>query len=108
MLSIAVPSQVLSVTASPEGTTRVLTVSWAQPTYLNAPTVNYTVTYYTTGSSEDTTVVTGPDELRVVLPGLLPFTNYSVTVQACSEAGCGLASDVITQVTLEEGKSVLK
>lgn len=80
-----------------------LVVTWDQPTYLNAPTVNYTVAYYRTTSSERVLQMTGPDQLGATISNLLPFTNYSITVQACSEAGCGLESDTVIQLTLEEG-----
>jgi hypothetical protein len=45
------------------------------------------------------------EELTVTITGLLPFTNYSITVQACSEAGCGPQSAEIIALTNEEGKN---
>lgn len=95
----------LEVTASPEGMLRTLVVTWNLPTYVNAPTVNYAVTYYavTSLSGGGMSLTTGPDELTAIVSGLVPFTDYSITVQACSEEGCGPESEEITQKTLEEG-----
>lgn len=104
-VSSLVPSEPLQVMVSPENMTGILVVSWAPPTYPNAPTLNYTVSYVASSlaSGERAEVTTGADEVGVVIPGLLPFTNYSVTVQACSEVGCGLESEEIIKQTLEEG-----
>ena len=94
-----------AVHASPEDMQHVLLVTWSEPLPLNAPTVNYTVLVGQVGASPDDRVeyMTGRDKLSFLVPGLFPFTNYSVSVMACSVAGCGPESDPIIQVTLEEG-----
>ncbi len=83
-------------------------VTWEEPEYPNAPTLNYTITYMNLLSGQVEIQVIGPDVLTSVLPGLDPFTMYSVTVMACSEAGCGLSSDEVTQLTPEEGKLLIQ
>ena len=37
------------------------------------------------------------------ITGLSPFTSYSFTVQACSDAGCGPETTPVSQLTEEEG-----
>lgn len=104
-LFVSVPSVPLAVSVSPEGMLRSLLVTWSEPLPLNAPTVNYTVFVGQVGMSPGDRMEyrTGPDELSFLVPGLSPYTNYSVSVMACSMAGCGPESDPIIQVTLEEG-----
>ena len=96
----AVPSEPLSVAASPEGMGRTLVVTWAQPTYPNAPSLSYVVTYTATPSGVEMAAMT--QDLTSSITGLSPFTNYSIAVQACSEVGCGAQSSEVMALTREE------
>lgn len=87
--------------ASPQGMLRTLVVTWAEPASLNAPLVSYVVRYSDFSSVEGNMEMTGG--LTVTITGLSPFTSYSITVQACSEVGCGPQSTQITALTGEEG-----
>lgn len=86
---------------------RTLVVTWMEPLPLNAPTVNYTVLIGLVDGSPDnrTMFLTGPDELSFTVTDLLPFTNYSVSVLACSAAGCGDESLPVIQNTMEDSES---
>ena len=79
-----------------------LTVSWMPPDLLNAPTVNYAILYSMTGSPMERRITVGGDTMAVI-GGLAAFMEYSVVVQACSSAGCGLFTEPVTERTQEEG-----
>lgn len=81
---------------------RTLVVSWVQPVFPNAPSLSYVVTYAAAASGVEMTAMTQGD-LTVTITGLSPFTNYSITVQACSAGGCGQQSTEIIALTTEEG-----
>ena len=84
---------------------RTLVVRWMPPSYLNAPSVYYTVNYRRTAHDEDVSSQnTEQDEVQTIIINLIPFTNYTISVLACSDAGCGPESMEITQLTIEEGK----
>ena len=102
LLPHAVPSEPLSVAASPEGMGRTLVVTWAQPTYPNAPSLSYMVTY-TAATTPGVEMAVTTQDLTSTITGLSPFTNYSITVQACSEVGCGAQSSEVIALTREEG-----
>ena len=74
-----------------------------QPSRLNAPSVNYTVSYRQDTDSTITELRTGPDELSRTIANLQPFTVYLVSVQACNEVGCGEETQEMSQQTIEEG-----
>ena len=50
---------------------------------------------------EQNSTVTG--DTTAVIDGLAAFMEYSVMVQACSSAGCGLFTEPVTERTQEEG-----
>lgn len=92
--------------ASAQGMTRALVVTWLAPDLPNSPSVSYVVRYRAASSSgEEIAGMTG--DLAFTITGLSPFTNYSVTVQACSEVGCGTDSEAVTALTIEEGMIVM-
>jgi len=69
----------------------------------------YEVSYQVTGSSNMVTILninTTMDNMPLngTVSGLLPFTNYTFSVRACTTAGCGDPSEEVTQATLEGGK----
>lgn len=87
---------------STDGQLRTLLVMWEEPTDLYAPTVSYVVRYGVTPSTgEESMEMTSDETLEIT--GLSPFTSYSITVQACSGAGCGPESLPVAQLTEEEG-----
>ena len=66
----------------------------------------YEVSYQITGSSNEVTLninTTDSMPLNGTVTGLIPFTNYTFSVSACTTAGCGDPSDEVTQSTLEDG-----
>ena len=67
----------------------------------NGPIVRYVVHYSAVDSGETQTANTSDTVLD--LTGLAPFTNYSVSVQACTVVGCGDLSPPSMQDTQEEG-----
>ena len=69
---------------------RELTVTWAPPTAPNGIIVLYTL--YTNGA----VVFSGPDNATIV-SGLLPFAEYSLTLEACTAIGCANSSHTINQ-----------
>ena len=65
----------------------------------NGPIISYNVVY----SAEDAVPETNSTgDTSILIQGLLPFINYSVLVQACTEVGCGPFSQQSAR-TLEEG-----
>ena len=51
----------------------------------------------------NTTVDTSNNDTNYIITGLDPYTNYSITVLACTSNGCGDQSDVVIGTTAEEG-----
>ena len=83
---------------------RSFTVSWIPPDVFNAPTVTYRIMYTPLGAENATFLMSEfIVNTTLVLDELLPFTDYSVAVQACSSVGCGPFSMETTNRTLEEG-----
>ena len=88
-----------------ENMIRTLVVRLMPPSYLNAPSVYYTVNYKRMAHDEDVSSEnTEQDEVQITITNLIPFTNYAISVLAYSDAGCGPESKEITQLTIEEGK----
>ena len=54
-------------------------------------------------TSDETVLMEGITETVSVLTELLAYTDYSVSVQACTSAGCGPFSNEITSRTEQEG-----
>ena len=56
------------------------------------------------GAVEETDVIVlGSERRGFIIVGLAAYTNYTVSVRACTVAGCGRASNQITAETLQEG-----
>jgi len=96
----AVPSQPRNVTAAPNAL-RSLLIEWQVPEITNGPITSYTVNYTPVNSGRRSENFTNATSL--VIATLQPFTNYSVAVQACTDAGCGPFSDEIFVLTQQEG-----
>lgn len=69
---------------------RELTVTWPQPTTPNGIIVLYSL--YTNG----TVVFSGAGNVTIV-SGLLPFAEYTFTLEACTAIGCANSSQTISQ-----------
>ena len=97
-MSNAVPSAppLLSVVASAPGT---LTVTWAEPSTPNGDIISYTIAV-----NNRAIVMENITGMEFELSGLLAYTDYTVSVQACTIEGCGSFSNEITTRTLQEGK----
>ena len=54
-------------------------------------------------TSDETVLMEGITGTVSVLTELLAYTDYSVSVQACTSAGCGPFSNEITNRTEQEG-----
>ena len=80
---------------------RTLTVTWSAPMPPNGPIILYIILY----SAMNFTITKRANTSSTYheLTDLGPFTNYSVTVQACTEAGCGALTPPTVQLTQEEG-----
>ena len=78
------------------------------PTVTNGIIRYYEASYGVVGSDNDTVNITTDDQsLNGTIEMLLPFTNYTFSVRACTIAGCGPISNVVTEMTLEDGELTL-
>ena len=71
------------------------------PAVTNGPITSYNVVYMLVAMGtrmEDSTNAT-----QLLLDSLEPFANYTITVQACTDAGCGPFSEEIFGLTQQEG-----
>ena len=87
---------------------RSMSVSWNEVPCIgqNGPITGYLL-YYTNTTFNDTVNITGGDNRQYILTGLTPYTNYTVTVRAYSDAGIGPTSNETIQQTVESGKYTL-
>ena len=80
---------------------RTLIVMWDPPSNPEGIITTYMVIYNTiiidTASNDTTYTITGLD----------PYTNYSVTVIACTDNDCGDESEAVIGTTEEEGINVI-
>ena len=85
---------------------RSVTVTWSPPLNVQSLTVEYEVriSQVTADPNVNTTVRVADGALSVIAGPLSAFTEYNVSVRACSQVGCGPFSPTIQQVTLEEGE----
>ena len=87
----------LSVIASGPGD---LTVTWEEPSSTNGEIINYNISVI--GGAM--VIESSGMGTEFVVTGLEAFTDYSVTVQACTSEGCGPFSNEIMNATLQEGE----
>ena len=92
------PTVPLNVTVTTGDILRTLIVEWEPPSSPEGIITTYMVTY------NDITVDTSNNDTNYTITGLDPYTNYSITVLACTSNGCGDQSDVVIGTTAEEGK----
>ena len=92
------PTVPLNVTVTTSNMLRTLILEWDPPSSPGGIITTYMVTY------NDTTVDISSNDTDYTITGLNPYTNYSITVSACTSNGCGEQSDVVIETTAEEGK----
>ena len=71
------------------------------PPFSHFPITHYIVRVNETGQAD--TVVMNFTGNSVTVPGLSPFTDYTLTVVGVSRAGIGDPSNVVTFMTIEDG-----
>ena len=79
------------------GMLRTLVVDWESPGNPGGIITTYMVTY------NDITISTNGNDTMYTIMGLDPFTDYTISVTACTDNGCGNQTDVVTGTTEEEG-----
>ena len=79
------------------GMLRTLVVDWESPSNPGGVITTYMVTY------DNTTKDTGDRYTVCTIRGLDVFTNYTISVTACTANGCGNQTDVVIGTTAEEG-----
>ena len=92
------PTIPLNVTATTGDMLRTLIVQWEPPSSPGGVITTYMVTY------DDTTVDNISNDTTYTITGLEAYTNYSITVIACTSNGCGNESDIVIGTTEEEGE----
>ena len=85
------------MTVATGGMLKALVVDWESPSNPGGTITTYMVTY------DNTTVDTGDSNTTYVIMGLDVFTNYTISVIACTDNGCGNQTDVVVGTTAEEG-----
>ena len=84
-----------------DGMLRALVVDWESPSNPGGIITTYMVTY------NDITISTIGNDTMYIIMGLHPFTNYTISVTACTDNGCGNQTDVVVGTTAEEGRSTV-
>ena len=92
------PTVPLNVSATTGNMLKSLTIQWEPPSSPEGIITTYMVTY------DDITVHTNNNDTTYTITGLVAYTNYSITVIACTSNGCGNKSDVVIGTTAEEGE----
>jgi len=93
-----VPTAPLNVTVNNGNMLRTLIVEWEPPSMPGGVITTYMVTY------DNITMDISSNDTIYTITGLSPYTNYSITVLACTSNGCGNNSDVTIGTTAEEGE----
>ena len=71
------------------------------PEVTNGPITSYNVVYMLVAMG--TRMENSTNATSLMLDRLEPYANYTITVQACTAAGCGPFSEEINAQTQEEG-----
>lgn len=91
------PTIPLNVTVTTGNMLRTLIVNWEPPSSPGGIITTYMVNY------SSMVVDTTSNATNYTITGLDPYTNYSITVTACTSNGCGNETDVVIGTTAEEG-----
>ncbi|XP_078605593.1 usherin-like isoform X2 [Branchiostoma floridae x Branchiostoma japonicum] len=94
-----VPSTPLSVTADGQAPDTVV-VTWQSPAETNGDLLGYYIYYQVVGSTDTSQAETGPDETTYSISGLLPATEYIITLTAYTEGGESERSEEVLVSTL--------
>ncbi|XP_078687345.1 usherin-like isoform X3 [Branchiostoma floridae x Branchiostoma belcheri] len=81
-----VPSTPLGVSAE-ENTPESIMVTWEPPTESNGELLGYYIYYQVVGTTETSRAEAGPDDVAYIISGLLPATEYIITLTAYTEGG---------------------
>ena len=81
-----------------------ITVTWTEPSMPNGVIRRYNVTYFRTANGMSDMQQVSVTTTTAELSGLDIFTSYTIFVEAFTVA-VGAASDTVTEVTNEDGKS---
>ena len=84
-----------------------ITVSWDEiPCYgRNGPITGYYLTYTEiTSNTSYTVIITGGNNRRYHLTGLVPYTNYAVSIRAYNYGQQGPVGDKVMQRTSQSGR----
>ena len=92
------PTIPLNVSVTTGSMLRTLIVQWDPPSSPGGIITTYMVNY------DDITVDTSNNDTTYTITGLEAYTNYSITVIACTSNGCGNESDAVIGTTAEEGE----
>jgi len=93
-----VPTIPLNVTIATGDMLRTLIVQWEPPSNPGDIITTYMVIY------NNMMVDTSSNNTNFTITGLDPYTDYSITVIACTSNGCGNESDVMFGTAEEEGE----
>ena len=85
------------MTVTTGGMLRALVVDWESPSNPGGIITTYMVTY------NDITISTNGNDTMYTIMVLDPFTDYTISVTACTNNGCGNQTDVVIGTTAEEG-----
>ena len=91
----------LNVSVNTNNMLRTLIVMWDPPSNPEGIITTYMVIYNTI------TIDTASNDTTYTITGLDPYTNYSVTVIACTDNDCGDESEAVIGTTEEEGVDVI-
>ena len=89
------------MTVTTGGMLRTLVVDWKSPSNPGGIITTYMVTY------NNATVDTKNNKTMYNITDLEAFNNYTISVTACTDNGCGNQADVVIGTTAEEGKVAL-
>ena len=84
-------------------TSSSITVQWeaVDCIHRNGDITGYAVRYGVQGSGSTQTVsVSGGEAMQTAISGLMPSTTYSIEVAAVNNAGTGMYSDAVADLTL--------
>jgi len=88
------------VIVTTDGMLQALVVYWESPSNPSGIITAYMLTY------NNMTISTNGNDTMYTIMGLDPFTNYTISVTACTDDGCGSQTDVVIGTTAEEGTYV--
>ena len=79
-------------------------MTWGEPSSANGEIINYNIDLNDGATVRESSGM----GTEFVVSGLLPYTDYSVRVQACTSEGCGPFSNELSSTTLQEGERYIR